>query len=318
MGADPIGLPVFERLAQLHAAGDIRLAGVISQPARPSGRGRKLQANAIAAAALAHKLDLLRPEKPDDATVTWLQQVEVDVILVMAYGHILKKNLLAVARKEIVNLHASILPKLRGASPVETAVATGENQTGVSLMRIVPKMDAGAVCDIERVWITDSDTGGSVREKLAACAVPLVERNLADLLAGAARFQPQVEAEATYCRKLTREDGALDYGHGAQALACRVRGLDPWPGCFIEVETDRRIKVRGARFLAQNEAEPGVVLGLREECLAVGTAAGTLLIEHLQRPGGKLLPAPDFLRGFPIPAGTRLLKRVAPPLIEAR
>ncbi len=317
MGSDPIGLPVLHLLAEKAERGDIDLAGVISQPDRPSGRGKKLQPNAISAFALEQGIPLRRPEKPRAETVEWLRAQAVDLIVVMAYGHILKDDLLAVPRREIVNLHASLLPAYRGASPVETAVACGEGETGVSLMRIVKQMDAGAVCDLERVRVDATDTGGGVREKLAVVSAPLVERNLEALLAGETRFVEQDEALATYCRKLTREDGQLDFAQAASVLACRIRGLDPWPGCFVDLEDGTRLKVRGAQAIDAGSSElPGTVLGLQAGCLAVATGEGTLHLQRLQRPGGKLLPATEFLRGYSLQAGTRLPSRPMTELVR--
>ncbi|MGF1449726.1 MAG: methionyl-tRNA formyltransferase [Opitutales bacterium] len=316
MGSDPIGLPVLRLLAAKAQAGVLRLAGVISQPDRPSGRGKKLQPNAISACALAHGWTLLRPEKPRAETVAWLRDQHVDLIVVMAYGHILKNDLLVVPRRAIVNLHASLLPAYRGASPVETAVARGETQTGVSLMRIVQRMDAGAVCDVARVPVSPSDTGGSVREKLAEASAPLVERNLDALLAGQTRFVEQDEAHASYCRKLTRADGQLDFAQDAVTLAARIRGLDPWPGCFVALDDGTQLKARGAQAVEETTPDaPGTILGLDGDALAIATGRGTLRIERLQRPGGKLLPAPEFLRGYSLETGTVLQSMPMPDLV---
>ncbi|MEM8549362.1 MAG: methionyl-tRNA formyltransferase, partial [Verrucomicrobiota bacterium] len=256
MGSDAIAVPVLRYLAE-EARGLCEVAGVYSQPDRPKGRGKKLQPNPLAAAALELGLPLLQPEKPGEDDVAWLADNGVQLVFVMAYGHILKKQLLATPPLGFVNFHASILPKYRGASPVETAVACGEAETGVSLMRIIAKMDAGAVCDVERVPIEPLDTGASVREKLAAATVPLLARNLESLLAGTATFTEQDDAQATYCRKLEKADGQLDFAAPAQVLAARINGLFPWPGCFCDCGKER-LKLKEAVALPGTMADaPG-------------------------------------------------------------
>ena len=172
MGSDAIAVPVLKYLAE-EASHRVSVAGVFSQPDRPKGRGKHLQPNPLAAAAQELGLPLLQPEKPGTQEAEWLERHGVRLVFVMAYGHLLRKHLLAAPALGYVNFHASLLPKYRGASPVESAVASGERETGVSLMRIVPKMDAGPVLDMESVAVEPLDTGASVREKLAAATVPL-------------------------------------------------------------------------------------------------------------------------------------------------
>src|SRR5476651_1655619 len=156
----------------------------------------------------------------------------------MAYGHILRDEFIATPRLGTLNLHTSLLPKYRGASPIQAAIASGERETGVSLMRIVRQLDAGPVADVERVPIASLDTAEEVEAKLAAATVPLVARALPRLRDGALTFRPQDDAAATYCRRLEKADGALDFSAPARTLAARVNGLFPWPGCRSE---ERRV-----------------------------------------------------------------------------
>jgi len=302
-GSDPISLPLLEWL-RLHSGGGFALVGVVSQPDRPKGRGKKLAPNAIAQWALDHEIELLRPEKPGPELERWLRERDIVLALVMAYGHILRKSLLAVPPRGFVNFHASLLPKYRGASPIETAVASGESVTGVSLMRIVPKMDAGAVCAVEKVAIEPHDSGGTVREKLAASCAHLIARALPSLLDGTATFVDQDESAATYCRKLTKADGELDFEKPAQVLADRINGLYPWPGthCLCEGE---RLKLASANAETGHGA-PGEVLSATRDGLVVACGRNAVRIHELQRPGGKMLPTGEFLRGFPIEEGTFL------------
>lgn len=302
-GSDPISIPLLNHLLKTPPAG-VQLVGVVSQPDRRKGRGKQLSPNEISAWALEHDIELLRPEKPGPELEDWLREREVALALVMAYGHILKKSLLAVPPRGFVNFHASLLPAYRGASPIETAVANGEKETGVSLMRIVPKMDAGAVCDVERVPVEGGDTGAAMRGKLADACPALLERNLEALLAGEAEFTEQDPEQVTYCRKLEKADGALDFNANAKQLAARVNGLFPWPGCYFDHE-GARIKVSGGHAESGHGA-PGEILSATVDGLVVACGEGALLIENLQRPGAKMLPAGDFLRGYPLETGTFL------------
>ncbi len=303
-GSDAICLPVLNYL-QGEGAAQCTLCAVISQPDRPQGRGKKLQPNPVAAWATAHGVELLQPEKPDAALVDWIVERDVAVAFVMAYGHFLGKRLRAAPRFGMVNFHGSLLPQYRGASPVETAIAMGETETGVGLMQVVREMDAGGVADVERVRIESADTGPSVRVKIGEAVVPLIRRNLEATLTGALEFKEQDASKATHCRKISKEDGALDFNLPAQAIYDRLRAFTPWPGGAFE-HGDVRIKVgRTSVDASTSEAAAGTVLSVGA-AVTVATAAGVIVFHELQRPGGRMLPAADFLRGYPIAEGTVL------------
>ncbi|WP_309383443.1 methionyl-tRNA formyltransferase [Cerasicoccus frondis] len=302
-GSDPISIPLLNWLRETPPPG-VKLVGVVSQPDRRKGRGKQLSPNDISAWALEHDIELLRPEKPGLELEDWLRERDIALALVMAYGHILKKSLLAVPPRGFVNFHASLLPAYRGASPIETAVANGETETGVSLMRIVPKMDAGAVCDVERVQVEPSDTGADMRGKLADACPALLERNLEALLTGEAAFAEQDPEAVTYCRKLEKADGALDFNAPAKALAARVNGLFPWPGCYFDHHGER-IKVCGG-YAESGHGSVGEILSASVDGLVIACGEGALRLQQLQRPGAKMLTAGDFLRGYPLESGTFL------------
>ncbi len=316
MGSDAIAVPALEYLVGEGAA-LVRLVGVVSQPDRPHGRGQRLQPNPVAAWARDRGLALLQPEKPGEPEYAWLREHGVALVLVMAYGHILRQALLDLPRLGVLNLHASVLPAYRGASPVEGAVAMGETETGVTLMRVVPALDAGPMLDVERVRVGPQDTAALVRERLAQACVPLLGRGLPRVVAGTAVFEDQDASRVTYTRKLTKTDGALDFSASAAELANRIRALDTWPGCFFTLgETVVKVSRAEAESLGGEAGAPGMVLGADAGGLLVGTGSGTLRIGALQRPGGKMLPASDFLRGFPIAAGTMLGGGVMPRLVS--
>lgn len=318
LGSDPIALPLLEWLAG-EGTGVARLVGVFTQPDRAVGRGQQVRPNAIKTWALARGLPVLQPERLTPDVREQLAGFSADVALVMAYGHILKDDFIGTPRLGTLNLHTSLLPRYRGASPIQTAVACGERTTGVTLMRIVRRLDAGPVADVERVGIDPLDTALDVDARLAAACVPLVARALPALAAGTLAFVPQDDAAATYCRKLEKEDGALDFTAPAAVLAARINGLFPWPCCTAEI-AGQLIKFGLAEALPApaGETAPGVVVGADADGLLVSAGAGLLRVRRLQRPGGRLLPAAEFLRGFPVPPGTAIASRPMPALLVAR
>jgi len=314
MGSDPIALPLLDWLAGEGCA-VAEVIAVFTQPDRPVGRGQKITANAIKTWALARSLPVFQPEKLIEEDRQQLAALCVDVALVMAYGQILKDDFIATPRLGSLNLHTSLLPKYRGASPIQTAIANGERETAVSLMRIVRKLDAGPVADVERVPIQPRERALDIEAKLSAACVPLLARALPNLMAGGLAFAPQAETQATFCRKLLKDDGALDFFAPATVLAARINGLYPWPACSVEI-AGQLVKIGQAEAADEvNSVEPGTVISADAAGLSVATGQGSVRLLKLQRPGGKMLPAADFLRGFPIEAGAKLPSTPMNPLV---
>jgi methionyl-tRNA formyltransferase len=314
LGSDPIALPLLAWLAEAGRS-VAEVIAVFTQPDRPVGRGQKVQPNEIKTWALARGLPVLQPERLTPEVRAQLAALAADAALVMAYGHILRDDFIGTPRLGTLNLHTSLLPKYRGASPIQTAIVRGERATGVSLMRIVRRLDAGPVADGERVAIAPLDTARDVEAKLAAACVPLLARTLPRLAAGTLAFVEQAEAAATHCRKLTKEDGAIDWAAPAAALAARINGLFPWPTCATEIN-GQPIKLGLADVAvaegAGDPAAPGTVLGPDGHGLRVATGEGVVRLRRLQRPGGRMLEAAEFLRGFAIVPGTVLASRPMP------
>ncbi|MFA5257248.1 MAG: methionyl-tRNA formyltransferase, partial [Opitutales bacterium] len=264
-----------------------------------------------------HGVEVRQPDRPGDEETRWLKALGCDLLLVMAYGHMLRDSLLDAPRLPPINFHASLLPELRGASPIETAIATGRGTTGVTLMRIVKKMDAGARYDVEEVPIGPADTRSSLADKLALACVPLLARALPRLAAGDLLFEPQDESRASYCRILDKDDSNLDFNAPARELHDRCRAFHLWPGTCFELQ-GQRIRLGSSAIpedAPTNGAAPGTVLESGAgQGLLVATGSGALSMLTLQRPGGKMLPAAEFLRGMPIPSGTVLESRPMKPL----
>jgi methionyl-tRNA formyltransferase len=316
LGSDAIALPLLEWLVTAGHS-QAQIVGVLTQPDRAVGRGQKIQPNAIKTWALTRGLPVLQPEKLTEYVRLQLAAFQPDVSLVMAYGHILRDDFIATPRLDTLNLHTSLLPKYRGASPIQAAVACGERETGVSLMRIVRRLDAGPVADVERVPIKALDTAGDIEAKLSAACVPLVARALPKLAGGELAFREQDEQSATFCRKLEKEDGVLDFAVPAAALAARINGLFPWPACAVEI-AGQSIKLGLADAAPEKcdllrNSSPGEVVSA-DEGLLIATGDGVLRLRRLQRPGGKMLAAAEFLRGFPVAVRTRLASRPMPTL----
>ncbi len=308
LGSDPIALPLLDWLAGEGSA-TARVASVFTQPDRPAGRGQKITPGAIKAWALAHGIPVSQPARLTDDVLSEFRSLGADTGLVFAYGHIFTEAFIATPRLGLLNLHASLLPKYRGASPIQAAIAAGERETGVSLMRIVRELDAGPVADMERVTIGPLDTSAEIGDRLARACIPLVGRALPRLAEGRLDFIEQNSAAATFCRRLHKEDGAIDFKTPAPTLAARINALFPWPGCSVEV-AGQAIKVgRADAIEGAGSQPPGVVLGADGTGILVAAAKGILRLRELQRQGGRMLPAADFLRGFPIPAGTVLASR---------
>ena len=316
LGSDPIALPLLDWLAGEGRA-VATLVAVFTQPDRPVGRGQKITANAIKVWALAQHLPVFQPEKLTEEVRAQLAALGADVALVMAYGHILRDDFIATPRLGTLNLHTSLLPKYRGASPIQTAIASGERETGVSLMRIVRKLDAGPVADVERVSIAPLDTALDVEAKLALACVPLVARSLPRLRDGSLVFAGQDESAVSHCRKLAKEDGVLDFAAPAAVLAARINGLFPWPACSGEIGGQPvKFGLADPVAAAGRGGAPGEILGADAEGLRIATGDGELRVRRLQRPGGRMLAAAEFLRGCPVPAGTVLASRPMPALLK--
>jgi len=298
-GSDEIALPGLRSMSEAGFCAEI--AAVLTQPDRRSGRGRKFQPNAIKAWAMQSGLPVHDPEKPGPEEVAWLKELGVDLVWVMAYGHILKKDLLTAAPLGCFNLHASLLPQYRGASPIETSLAMGDRKTGVTLMEVIPRMDAGPVIDVEEVEISDHDTGPSLRHKIANACVPLVHRAMPLLVSGNYQKTDQDEQRATYCRKLSKEDGRINFNLAGEELVTRMRAFAGWPGTFFTFE-DIVLRVGQLRVVSCSQAlKPGERFSGAVQSLVVGSGNGAVEILAIQKPGGKMLPVADFLRGFSLP-----------------
>ena len=316
MGSDAVALPLLDWLAGEGGAA-AKLVGIFTGPDRPSGRGHAVGPNAVRAWAAGRAIGVLQPERLGAEELAALKALQPDVALVVAYGQILRDEFISAPRLGTLNLHASLLPLYRGASPIQAAIASGDRETGMTLMRIIRELDAGPVAGEERVPIAALDTAAETGAALARAAVPLVARSLPLLARGELSFRAQDPARASFCRRLGRADGVLDFAAGAPALAARINALYPWPSVAVEMG-GASVKLGLADALDGAPAgTPGTVLGSDADGLLVAAAPGVLRIRRLQRPGGRMLGAGEFLRGFPVPAGALIPSRPMAALVAA-
>jgi methionyl-tRNA formyltransferase len=315
LGSDEIALPAF---AAARALPDVEIVAVYSQPDRPAGRGQEVRPNPVASWARAEGLNLLQPEKLEPADAAHLVSLCADLGVVMAYGQLLKEDFLAATRLGFVNFHGSLLPELRGATPVEGALALGLAETGVSLQQVVRKLDAGPIHAAARTGIRPGEGRAALRARLGVIAGELAASALPAVLSGSSVAVPQDEAKVTYARRLTRADAALDFRQPAGVLRDRISAVEGWPGSTFE-HRGAAIKVGAAvADEAIVSAAPGVVLSAGRSGVKVACGTGSLTFTQLQRPGGKMLAAGEFLAGYPLAVGEVLASADMPAFVADR
>ncbi|MBV8534071.1 MAG: methionyl-tRNA formyltransferase [Alphaproteobacteria bacterium] len=299
MGTPDFAVPA---LAALLAAGH-EVACVYSQPPRPAGRGQKEQRSPVHELALARGLAVRTPASlKAEAAQREFADLKVDAAIVAAYGLILPKPVLTAPRFGCFNIHASLLPRWRGAAPIQRAILAGDVETGVTIMQMDEGLDTGAMLRRARTPIGPDDTAQTLHDRLAEIGAREIVAALRDVEAGTAAPEPQPAGGVTYAAKLSRDDGRLDWTRPAVALERQVRAFDPWPGAWFE-HAGERIKVLAAKPVRGVAGIPGTVVAAGP---VVACGEDGLQLLRLQRPGKAPLEAGAFLRGYPLPSGTRL------------
>ena len=301
LGTGDIALPSFSLLA-----GDpgIELVALVTQPDKPAGRHKILKAPRIKQAAGEAGIEVLQPEKSREA-IPRLAEIRADLFVVMAYGQILPPALLEMPRLACWNLHASLLPRHRGASPIQAAILSGDAETGVTVMHVARELDAGDVVLAERTPIEPGETGGRLHDRLAGLAPVALARALDLLRRGDPPRQPQQASLVTYLGKLRREDGHLDWTRRSGDLERLVRAFEPWPSTFTTLPDGQHLKVFPPVAVVESEGPPGTILSSGPDGLVVACGGGALRIACVQPEGGRRMPAADFLRGHRLAAGIR-------------
>ena len=281
-----------------------RVIGVITQPDRPAGRGFALAPSPVKKLASARGIQMTQPESLRDAQAqAKLKHFRADVIVVAAYGLILPRPVLELPRHGAINIHASLLPRWRGAAPIQRALLAGDRHTGVSIMQMDDGLDTGPVLMQEEIPILEDDTMGTLRDRLAELGAKLIVQALDALQAGVIKATPQSAEGVTYAAKLEKREARVDWREGALTVNRQVRALNPSPGADARV---RGVELKIWRCAtAAGRGNPGEILSIGPEGLCVACGEDALVITELQRSGGKRLRAADFLRGFPLTTGER-------------
>ncbi len=313
-GSGEFGLPTFEHLASRH-----EIAAVVTQPDRPAGRRRRLTPTPVAAWADAAGFPVIRcGNVNEDALVARIAALRAKASVVIAFGQKLGQPLIAAAGEPVVNLHASLLPKYRGAAPINHAILAGERETGVSVISLASRMDAGLIYAQAATPIGPTETAGELHDRLALLGPAVVEKVLADCLAGRLRGVPQDDTQATRAPRLSRADDRIDFTLPAEQVCRRILGLSPWPGVTVQwVDPSGRrgpvtLKLLRARAAPPHTAAPGGPAGVvieADERLVLGAGGGAVEILEVQPEGGRPMSAAAFRQGHRIQPGDRF----APP-----
>lgn len=285
--------------ALLEAGFDV--VGVYTKPDMPKNRGMRMEASEVKRTAEAAGLPVFQPTNfRDDAVIEELRALRPDVIAVVAYGKILPQRVLHIPPLGCVNIHASILPALRGSAPVQWAILNGLSETGVTAMYMAEEMDAGDIIETRKTPIGPRENAGQLMERLALLGAPLLCDTLRAIEAGAARRTPQPAEGVTFAPMLTKALSPIDWTRPAARIADQVRGLDPWPAATAELN-GTRFKIFGAYATGEKtDRAPGTLLGLTKEGLKIACGGDVLQITQLQADGGKRMAAPDYFRGHPL------------------
>ena len=305
-GSASIGFPLLDALM---ASPDDEVVAVVTQPDRPVGRKLRMTPCPVKEAALKKGLNLLCPEKVGSSeSIAALKAQNPDLFVVVAYGQYIPSSVLELPLRGSINLHPSLLPKYRGSSPIQWAIANGDEMTGVTILYVSEKMDAGDILLQREVPIRPEDNALTLESVLAQAGAELLMEAVEQIRSGTVYAQPQKEAEATEVRKLTKEDGRIDWNLPASVLNNRIRAFAAWPGCFCEAPVRsgmQRVKILEAR-VEPGEGAPGSVLEAQGEGLLVATGDGALRLLTVQPAGKNIMDGSAYLRGYPLEPGSCL------------
>jgi len=300
MGTPDFAVPSLKALCK----GGYDVSLVVTQPDRPKGRGRKVIPPPVKVVAQSLRINVIQPVSiNNDDFIDNITRLKPDIFIVVAYGHILSKNILALPKTGSINLHASLLPKYRGPGPIQWAIINGEKETGITTMIMDEGMDTGDILLSAKDTINPDDTSATLHDRLAALGANLLIKTLKAFESDSINPIPQDHTQATYAPLLKKSDGRIDWKRDAQYLATFIRGVTPWPGAFTFHEK-KRLKIFSAHPLSADVSEiPGTVIKGFPDELRIATGKGALSVTEIQGASGKRLFIKDFLRGNQIPPG---------------
>ena len=296
MGAGEIGVPTLQALLN----SEHEVVGVVTQPDKPVGRSQLIEPPPIKKALSGTNIPVLQPARiKDRQAIEEIRALRPDVMVVMAYGQILPRGVLEIPEIACLNLHASLLPRWRGAAPIQAAIAAGDREIGITVMYMDEGLDTGDILFQRTIDILPADTGGALHDRLAGVAPETLLESLDLLAKGKAPRTPQDNAVATYAPKLKREDGKIEWSDPADAIERKIRAFDPWPGAFMTVSTDgtRNLKIFSATVI-DLRGKPGKILRSENE-LVVAAGEDALSLGEVQLEGKRRMSAMEFLRGHP-------------------
>ena len=298
IGAGEIGVPTLQALLR---SSEHRLTGVVTQPEKPVGRTQQIEPPPVKRALAGTKMSIVQPVRiKGREAIEEVRALQPEAIVVMAYGQILPRDLLEIPPVACLNLHASLLPRWRGAAPIQAAIAAGDPETGITVMYMAEGLDTGDILLQRKIEILPADTGGSLHDRLAQIAPEALLDALQMLAKGNAPRIPQDNVGATYAPKLTRDDGKINWSEPGEIIERKIRAFNPWPGAFALVTEKSgrtlRLKVFDAQIVG-GKGRPGEILHADNQGLIVGTGKNTLSLGHVQLEGRWRMSASDFLRG---------------------
>lgn len=296
VGTGEIGAPSLKALA---AAPDVEVLEVITQPDKPAGRHQQPLPPPIKQTACELGLPVSQPENINEPDVlARLKNLQPDVIVVCAYGQILRQPILELAKYGCINIHASLLPKYRGAACIHAPILNGDEATGVTIMQVVEKLDAGSILRQATVPIAPNETAGSLAEKLALVAPQQLLQTLGDIKENRLSPQPQDESQVSYIRKLSKQNGCIDWKKTAEEIERHVRAMNPWPTAWTRLPDGKFLKIFAASLQTTAHGQAGEVLETGVQGILVGAGKGSILLKEVQLEGKKRMSAQEFLRGY--------------------
>lgn len=297
MGTPDFAVGTLEAI--IEAGHEVVLA--VTQPDKPKGRSASLQFPPVKECAIAHNIPVFQPVKiREQKNIDELKKYDPDIIIVVAFGQIVSKEILDMPRYGCVNVHASLLPKYRGAAPIQWAVINGDEMTGVTTQRMDVGVDTGDIIETAQLRIAEDETGGSLFDKLAMVGARLCVSTMEKIEKGEATYTPQKEEEATHTRKIEKELGNVDWSKPAKEIECLIRGLNPWPSAYTHLN-GKNLKLWQAGVVDENSVlKPGTIVKVTKNEILVQTGAGMLSLLEVQLEGKKRMPVDAFLRGYPL------------------
>lgn len=282
---------------------------VVSQPDKAVGRSRALKYTPVKACAIQHGIEVYQPEKVKNTEcIAYLRSFAPDIIIVEAFGQIIPRAILDLPKYGCVNVHASLLPKYRGAAPIQWAVINGDTVTGVTTQRMDEGIDTGDMIMKEEVIIREDETGGSLFERLSEAGAKLCVKTIAAIAEGTAVYTPQDASKATHTSKISKEMGSIDWTKDAKAIECLIRGLDPWPSAYTRLD-NKTLKIWKAKVVSHEKAAaPGCIVKVEKDAIYVQTGNGILKLTEIQIEGKKRMPVEAFLNGYTVEEGTYFKK----------